>query len=128
MSRAIDTLACEQAADAILTLINSQPRTPTKAEVAAIIAQVATPTLDVGPSKYRSDWDAAMAACRAAEPVASDEEMAAASDRVDACAQRICSEPVRGLADIRLIAETCYWTWWSDPSGLTSADADAQLA
>jgi hypothetical protein len=115
-------------AQAIIDLINSKPQSPTKDELASIIAKVASPAADAGAPKLRAEWDAAMAACKAAEPLATDEEMGVASERVDACARRIVSKPVHGLADVLLLAEACYWMLWSDPSGLTGPDADAQLA
>jgi hypothetical protein len=65
----------EQSANAILALINSQPRTPTKDELAAIIAKTALPPPCAGAPKLRAEWDAAMVACKAVEPVATDEEM-----------------------------------------------------
>jgi hypothetical protein len=117
-----------KAADAVLALINSQPRTPSREELAAVIAKAAVPPLCARASKHRAEWDAAMAACKAAEPVATDEEVAAANERVDVCAQRIVSEPVHGLADLLLLAEACYWTLWRDSSGRTGPNADTQLA
>jgi hypothetical protein len=56
-----------------------------------------------------------------------DHGEAAISARVDDCAHRILTQPVRRLADI-MLAEVCYWVHWTEPAGLTSPDADARLA
>ena len=33
--------------------------------------------------------------------------------------RRILRRPVRGLADIRLLAEALHWRLWTDPAGIT---------
>src|SRR5262245_33101692 len=58
--------AIAAAAAEIHTLINSQPRTPTKDELAAIIAKVASPAPDASVPKLRAEWDALAAEIRAA--------------------------------------------------------------
>jgi len=131
--------AIDQATDAILTLINSKPRSPTKDELAAIIANVASPAPDAGVPKLQTEWDALLADSRAAEAGDESEKgdavVQAASGRLDDCVRRILRRPVRGLADIRLLAEALHWRLWTDPAGITEknlaegpshADMDAE--
>jgi hypothetical protein len=115
------------AAAEIIGLINSKANSPTRDEIAAIIAKAALPARAGDQPKHRAEWDALMAACKAAEPSATDEEMAVAAKRLDDCARRICSEPVRGPADVMLLAEVCYWAFWTDSAGLAGPKADAFL-
>src|SRR5262249_17525769 len=79
------------------------------------LAAVAAP---VGVPKLRVDWDARLAASRAAEAGDEREEgdaaVQAASGRLDDCVDRILRTPVRGLADIRLLADALHWRLWTD--------------
>ena len=53
--------SAERAADAILTLINSRPQSPTRAELAAIIAQPTPANTTTDPNRFsalRRAWSA----------------------------------------------------------------------
>jgi hypothetical protein len=147
-----------QIADAILDLINSQPRSPTKDELAAIIAKaVSTPDVvfltrflrldereETEAPRLRAEWDTLSAellvvdakwgAIDEAIDGYTDAERAAeenswkVQERVSDCAQRIVREPVRSPEDLMLLAEACYWAWWTDPQGLCGPNAEAFLA
>jgi len=116
-------------ADAILALINSKPRTPTRDELVAVIAGHLEPeppwAHPCGAAAHRDEWDTLMAASRAAEAGDGSEEGDAAVDAattlVNECAERILQAPVRGVAEIKLLAEVFHWTMWADPAGLTDA-------
>jgi hypothetical protein len=124
------THTIEQTADAILSLINSKPRSPTKDEIAAVLKPLATPAPEVRAPKHRAEWDAFMAACQTMEDTATDVELATATvcDRLNDCAERILLEPVHSPGDLLLLSEAAYWMLWCDPYGLTGPDADEQLA
>src|SRR5262249_59660042 len=49
-------------------------------------------------------------------------------DRLDACAERILKEPVRGPEDLMLLCEACYWRLYTAPAGLWAPEADSRLA
>jgi hypothetical protein len=110
-----------QAAEAILHLINSKPRNPTKDEIVAIIAKAMMPAPDVGTPKFRAESDASHVAmmsvnvrCKAlkgngASAVrAAEDEARAAARRLDACATRIAKAPIRSPADLLLLSEVIY--------------------
>jgi hypothetical protein len=115
----------DQAAAEVLALINSKPRTPTNEELVAVLAAHLEKPAHDAPSALRSEWDALMAACRAADAGAEDEAGGAAvlatGERADEYVERIVKAPVRGLADIKLLAEALHWRLWSDPAGITDA-------
>jgi hypothetical protein len=58
-----------QAADAILALINSKPRNPTKDELVALLVSHLGPTHADAPASHRAEWDAVVATC---SPVVED--------------------------------------------------------
>jgi hypothetical protein len=62
------------------------------------------------------------------EVEAAEEEAGPIDDRLSDCAERILAEPVRGSADLMLLAEACYWIMWAEPYGLTAPNADERLA
>jgi hypothetical protein len=103
--------SAEQAAQAILALINSSPRTPTQEAIAAIIANVApsTPVLgDHAASERTEELKAAIAVVEAAEEAY---EVTDESDDLDelyrsfeARCEAIWAIPPRTLADLQLRA------------------------
>src|SRR5262245_34051495 len=93
----------EQTAEAILSLINSKARSPTKDELVGVLEELRVPV-----SKLRAEWDAlaadygaAKAKVSAAEAAASGQaavdvaiaEEDAIADRLTDCAARILEEP-----------------------------------
>jgi len=135
----------EQAAQAIVALINSSPRSPRQDEIEAIIAKIATHkagNVFHGHSAHRADWDALVLEANAVNARSTEIQAAggsheaaeaaeaiccAAEDRIDACANRIFRTPARNPADILLLAEACFRTLWSGTE-LTAPEADARMA
>ena len=137
-------LTADQAVQAIIDLINSRPDSPTRAELAAIVAKAALPAPDASVPRLRAEWDALVAEFMAADAKCSalsaacggrlTDETAAAEDdageveeRVGACAQRILAEPTHTPADLFLLGEAVYWVMYCR-AGLMAPEADAQLA
>jgi hypothetical protein len=119
-----------RAAAEIHALINSRPESPRIDEIESIIAKAVRPVSNPDQARLQAEWDAVLAASRTAneDNRISDEELLAVSATVDDCADLILAHPVRDLADIRLLAEVCYWIHWTDPAGLSGPNADVQLA
>src|SRR5262245_11850536 len=65
---------------------------------------------------HRAQWDAIMAAVRTAEADPDDEAVTLAEilPRADALARLIWQAPVRDIADLKLLAETVSWRFWTD--------------
>jgi hypothetical protein len=118
-------LTPSEAASEIAALINSRPESPRLDEIEAIIAKVMRPVLNADQARLRAEWDAALDACSDDVP---DEELNAAGNRVDDFARRILAQPVHGLADLKLLAEVCYWAHWTDCDGLCGPGVDRLLA
>jgi hypothetical protein len=109
-----------KAADAILALINSRPRSPTKDELVALLVSHLKPTHADAPARHRAEWDAVVAIYKAIakDKTASDEDRDAADKRIDDCAWCIMAKPALELADIKLLAEICSWVHWgAEPVG-----------
>jgi len=120
----ISNPAIAAAAADIHTLINSMPRSPTKDELAGIIAKVALPASDASVPKLRAERDALAAEIRAAlsrenaAVAACGELLGPAFDRAEALLEK-CSEELRALAsqipspprtfdDLALMAEVAF--------------------
>jgi hypothetical protein len=123
-----------QAADAILALINSKPRNPTKDELVSVLEELRVPV-----SKLRAEWDAlaadygaAKAKVSAAEAAASGQaavdaaiaEEEAIADRLSDCAARIVEEPTSGNP---LVAEAVCWVHGVDVLTGVLTDAKGRL-
>lgn len=122
-----------QLADAILALINSQPRSPTNDELVAVLTPLRA-AQDIGVPRLRAEWDAVIAEMRAADAKcsaagagggglteavrAAEHETDRIEERVDHCARRILREPVRGPADLTLLADVVYWRRYADATVL----------
>jgi len=120
----ISNPAIAAAAADIHTLINSMPRSPTKDELAGIIAKVALRASDASVPKLRAERDALAAEIRAAlspenaAVAACGELLGPAFDRAEALLEK-CSEELRALAsqipspprtfdDLALMAEVAF--------------------
>jgi len=95
----------DQVAQAIIDLINSQPRSPTKDELAAIIGKVTLPAPGASVPMLRAEWDALAAEIRAAMARKTAAETACGKlhagpefDRAEALAHKRCDE-LRALVD-----------------------------
>jgi hypothetical protein len=112
----------EQAADAILALINSRPRTPNRDELAAVIDKAMSAS-DVEAEKNRAEWNELTAQARAARaklrstPCGSDAEVRASDTRLHDCAVRILAEAARGPKHVRLPAYAALWLLGFDLPG-----------
>jgi hypothetical protein len=107
------------------TLINSKPQSPTKDELATIIAKAALPAPDASVPRLRAEWEALAAEIRAAmaqEDAAiaacGDLDAGPAFDKADALVDKCRDElralvarlpnPPRTFADIALMAEIAF--------------------
>src|SRR5262249_29785125 len=72
-----------------------------------------------GGCRHSPPWRSPRAAEAGDESEKGDAVVQAASGRLDDCVRRILRRPVRGLADIRLLAEALHWRLWTDPAGIT---------
>jgi hypothetical protein len=133
----------EQAADAIFALINAKPRSPTTAEIAAIIAKampagpcplVVKSALAAAHAKWRKavgEHDALIAAA-GLEPGCADHQEAqaqldAALDRMHGLQQAIWQQRAASWEDVALLADVAFRTWWAG-HGLDGAGADGLMA
>jgi hypothetical protein len=90
------THSAEQAADAIIALINSRPRTPTRDELVAILAKVPSASAAARAAYLQSNWHKAHSVYLEAAGPGSDEELYALRET----ALAICAQPVRTLDDL----------------------------
>jgi hypothetical protein len=133
-------LTPSEAAAKIAALINSRATSPRLDELETIIAKT-LPMPDIGVAERRAEWEALTAELVAADArcsalandytaavEAAEDDMGKVQERLEDCVQRILEAPVRGLDDLKLLAEACYWTLWTEPAGLTAPNADASLA
>jgi hypothetical protein len=132
-----NTNPADQAADAILVLINSRPASPTKAEISAVIAGNMGSPLSRDVAAGREEWSRLVAEFEAAckisgELVESTPEGAAAEAVTQAaaaqynafCAQLWAVPPAQ--ADIGLLAEVLYHQCHNG-STLTASNADQHM-
>jgi hypothetical protein len=121
-----DSPAVTAAREAV-ALINSSPRTPTVDEIAAIIARQAPssePALRPECQRHLDRLDRAFIRLDKVEATtvdSADEDLLDAEQQVDKvmkdvenCASRILNEQVRDLADLKLLADVCFRTLYSD--------------
>src|SRR5262245_58656980 len=129
----------DRAADAIVALINSRPASPTKAEIAAVIAcNMGSPPAPREIATPREEWSRLVAELEAAcevscelveldtsEGVAAEAVTHAAAARCDEYCEQVCAVPP-ATADIGLLAEVLYFRCHG--GSLTAPDADDHLA
>jgi hypothetical protein len=127
-----------RAADAILALINSRPASPSKAEIAAIIAgNVISPPASRNVAVRREEWSRLVAEFEAAceisgelaettpEGAAAEAVTQATAARYNAFCERLWAVPP-AQADIGLLAEVLYHQCHNG-STLTASDADEHM-
>jgi hypothetical protein len=130
--------AADRIADAIIALINSRPASPTKAEIAAVIAgNMSSPPMSRDVAAGR-EWSRLAAELEAAyeisgelfegtpEGAAAWAVTQAAAARYNACCEQIWAGPP-AYTDIGLLAQVLYHQCHGG-STLTSPDADERLA
>jgi hypothetical protein len=104
----------QQAAAAIVRLINSSPRSPRIEEIEAILAR-AMPSVRSDDDAIVRRWEAAEAAHYAVairNGESSDEEHSSANDALIEATRRLWREPVKGWPDIVARAKVAfYWKW-----------------
>jgi hypothetical protein len=97
----ISSRAISDAADAIVDLIKSQPRTPTKVEIAAVIGERLAAPSAARETYLASEWRRALDAHLGASGRAvTDEERDALDARLGDVVDRICAAPVRTFDDL----------------------------
>jgi hypothetical protein len=122
----------QEAAAAIVALINSSPRSPHQDEIEAILGRVAVSPGPITASAKATEWRCALAALRQGfelrgeeykrwkaagrEPTNDDldpvADIDALSDRVDSVTHAIWAAGATCWADIALFAEVArYWVW-----------------
>jgi hypothetical protein len=133
------TNPADRAADAIMALINSRPASPTKAEIAAVIASkmAGSPPMR-GDAAGREAWSRVVAELEAAyeisgellestpEGAAAEAVTKAVTARYNAYCRLLWAVPP-ALADIGLLAQILYHQCHLG-STLTAPDADERLA
>jgi hypothetical protein len=109
----------EQSADTILALINSQPTTPSKAEIARIITAAASGHTAISRAGHAElkRWDqsvrkhlADLKAADTLDEITLEEEQGLA-DQIHADAEAIWSRPIRGWED--LVVRTAMVVYWN---------------
>jgi hypothetical protein len=124
----------ERTADAILALINSKPRNPTSAEIAAIVERSVSPGEALETSPLAAQIRAAIAAKEAAEE-ACGKLLGPAQDEAEALYDQRCAElltlarcipcPPRSIEHVVLLAELGFCLAIRDRNGrMEELDAD----
>jgi hypothetical protein len=136
------TGSLQQAAAAIVALINSKPTSPSEAEIAEILGRVGKGTaagLPMSPehAEHYAEWrrliEVHMREFDGKDPPSHAEILALEArlgehmDAINALADRIHATPARTWGDVVLYAEVCFWSHWpgTDPEG---ANAQAAMA
>lgn len=134
-------LSIQQAANAIVALVNSSPRSPWPSEIEAIVARIGSPgpaAMSPVHAEHYREWRNLIAAhmrkfgkpdhtgMTEAEMEADDARMSAHMRIVDALTARIFAVPARTWGDVMLYAQACFWQYWAgfDPEG---PEAQSQL-
>jgi len=127
-------LTVQQAAVAIVRLINSTPRTPWPSEIEAMVARVVSSdpaAMSPAHAEHYQEWrrlidhhmrvfgDPDEDGKTMAEIDAEQARMSAHMQIIDALKARIFAVPARTWGDVMLYARACCWEYWAaiDPEG-----------
>lgn len=107
-------LSVEQAAAAIVALINSSPRTPRQAEIAAIIERTKGADNTGDSAQKATQWRRALAEWHATyeDPDYTDEAVRPLLNAASALTQEIWAQGAKTWNDVKLFAElTRFWAY-----------------